>query len=104
LLGSKYATFKLGLLSIGSFYIYPPVILQLSLEGQQQLKEQVLLAVQQEESDSVRSKVCEMAAEVARNLIDEDGNNQWPEFLQFLFQCANAPNPVLKESALRMFT
>lgn len=64
----------------------------------------MLLAVQQEESDSVRSKVCEMAAEVARNLIDEDGNNQWPEFLQFLFQCANAPSSVLKESALRMFT
>ncbi|GFG38740.1 hypothetical protein Cfor_07043, partial [Coptotermes formosanus] len=77
---------------------------KLSPEGQQQLKEQVLLAVQKEESDSVRSKVCEVAAEVARNLIDEDGNNQWPEFLQFLFQCANAPNPVLKESALRMFT
>jgi hypothetical protein len=81
-----------------------PLILQLSPEGQQQLKEQVLLAVQQEESDSIRKKVCDVAAEVARNLIDVDGNNQWPEFLQFLFQCANAPTPVLKESALRMFT
>lgn len=90
--------------SSGSLYTYPTLILQLSPEGQQQLKEQVLLAVQKEESNSVRSKVCEVAAEVARNLIDEDGNNQWPEFLQFLFQCANAPNPVLKESALRMFT
>jgi hypothetical protein len=79
------------------------ITLQLSPEGQQQLKEQVLLAVQQEESDSIRKKVCDVAAEVARNLIDEDGNNQWPEFLQFLFQCANAPTPVLKESALRMF-
>ncbi|KDR17150.1 importin-5 isoform X1 [Zootermopsis nevadensis] len=77
---------------------------KLSPEGQQQLKEQVLLAVQQEESDSIRKKVCDVAAEVARNLLDEDGNNQWPEFLQFLFQCANAPTPVLKESALRMFT
>ncbi|XP_067014129.1 importin-5 [Anabrus simplex] len=72
--------------------------------AQQQLKEQVLLAVQQEQSDSIRKKVCDVAAEVARNLIDDDGNNQWPEFLQFLFQCANSNVLLLKESALRMFT
>jgi hypothetical protein len=40
-----------------------------------------LLAVQKGESTSVRSKVCEVAAEVARNLTDEDGNNQGPKFL-----------------------
>jgi hypothetical protein len=85
-------------------YTQPFINLQLSPEGQQQLKEQVLLAVQREECDSIRKKVCDVAAEVARNLIDEDGNNQWPEFLQFLFQCANSPTPVLKDSALRMFT
>lgn len=43
-------------------------------------------------------------AEVARNLIDDDGNNQWTEILQFLFQCANSPNTQLQESALRVFT
>ncbi|XP_011878216.1 PREDICTED: importin-5 [Vollenhovia emeryi] len=73
-------------------------------EAQVQLKEQILLSVQNEQTDSIRRKVCDVAAEVARNLIDEDGNNQWPEFLQFLFQCANSPLPSLKESALRMFT
>lgn len=73
-------------------------------EAQVQLKEQILLSVQTEQTDTIRRKVCEVAAEVARNLIDEDGNNQWPEFLQFLFQCANGPVPALKESALRMFT
>ncbi|KAK7864488.1 hypothetical protein R5R35_003107 [Gryllus longicercus] len=72
-------------------------------EAQRQLKEQVLVAVQQEQSEGIRKKVCEVAAEVARSLIDDDGNNQWPEFLQFLFECANSPLPVLKESALRMF-
>nr|XP_012150540.1 PREDICTED: importin-5 isoform X2 [Megachile rotundata] len=73
-------------------------------EAQAQLKEQILLSVQNEQTKTIRRKVCEVAAEVARNLIDEDGNNQWPEFLQFLFQCANSPLPALKESALRMFT
>ena len=43
-------------------------------------------------------------AEVARNLIDDDGNNMWPEFLQFLFKLASAPEPEKKESALRMFS
>nr|CAD7590239.1 unnamed protein product [Timema genevievae] len=73
-------------------------------DDQKVLKEQVLLAVQQEQSESIRKKVCDMAAEVARNLIDDDGNNQWPEFLNFLFQCSNSPLPQMKESALRMFT
>ncbi|XP_066591327.1 importin-5 [Prorops nasuta] len=73
-------------------------------EAQVHLKEQILVAVQNEQVDNIRKKLCDVAAEVARNLIDEDGNNQWPEFLQFLFQCANGPVPVLKESALRMFT
>lgn len=76
---------------------------KLPVESQAQLKEQIILAVQQEQSDQMRRKVCEVIAEVARNLIDDDGNNQWPEFLQFMFQCANAPNPQLKESALRIF-
>ncbi|VEN53702.1 unnamed protein product, partial [Callosobruchus maculatus] len=52
-------------------------------EAQAQLKERVLLAVQQlQTTEQLRHKVCEVAAEVARNLIDDDGNNQWPEFLQ----------------------
>lgn len=49
-------------------------------------------------------QVCDVVAEVARDLIDDDGNNQWPEFLQFLFQYASASDPHLKEAALRMFT
>ena len=77
---------------------------QIPPEAQIELKEQILLSVQNEQTDAIRRKVCEVAAEVARNLIDDDGNNQWPEFLQFLFQCANGPVPALKESALRMFT
>lgn len=48
--------------------------------------------------------MCDVASEVARNQLDDDGNNSWPEFLNFLFQCANSPSNDMKDSALRMFT
>lgn len=59
--------------------------------------------MQQNESPNLRRKICEVVAEVVRNLIDDDGNNTWPEFLQFLFQCANSENIQMQESALRIF-
>lgn len=56
---------------------------KLPAESQKALRDQVLLAVQQAQGNiTLRHKFCEVAAEVARNLIDDDGNNQWPEFLQ----------------------
>lgn len=54
----------------------------LSPEQQASLKEQILIGIQLEQSNQLRHKVCDVAAEVARNLIDDEGNNQWPEFLQ----------------------
>ena len=75
----------------------------MSPEAQQQLKTEVINAVQMEHSQTLKKKVCDVAAEVARQLVDEDGNNSWPEFLQFLFQCASSPNASVKESALHMF-
>ncbi|CAB3366645.1 Hypothetical predicted protein [Cloeon dipterum] len=77
---------------------------KLTPEQQGQLKEQILISVQRDQPDGLRRKVCDVVAEVARNMVDEDGNNQWPDFLRFLFDCANSPMPALKESALRMFT
>uniref|UniRef100_A0A1L8DXF0 Putative karyopherin importin beta 3 n=4 Tax=Nyssomyia neivai TaxID=330878 RepID=A0A1L8DXF0_9DIPT len=72
-------------------------------EHQAQLKQQIVALVQQDESPNMRRKICDVAAEVARNLIDDDGNNQWPEFLSFLFQCASTTNSTLHESALQIF-
>ncbi|KAJ6632921.1 Importin-5 [Pseudolycoriella hygida] len=72
-------------------------------ESQAQLKEQLLLAIQQDRYPSVRQKICELIAEVARLLLDDDGNNQWPELLEFLFRCVNSQNVGLQESALRIF-
>lgn len=55
---------------------------KLSDPQKKELKDQILLAIQQDQTEQLRHKVCDVAAEVARNLIDDDGNNQWPEFLQ----------------------
>jgi hypothetical protein len=74
------------------------------VEAQQELKCRVLAMLQFEQSENLRRKSCDVVAEMARNLIDEDGNNTWPEFLQFLFQCVNSQTDFLKEAALRMFT
>lgn len=62
------------------------------------------MGIQSEQSENLRKRMCDIGAELARNLVDDDGNNQWPQFLQFLFQCANSPSSALKDSALRMFT
>ncbi|ALC46856.1 Karybeta3 [Drosophila busckii] len=77
---------------------------ELPVDSKNQLLQQILMAVQQDVTPQLRRKICEVVAEVARNLIDEDGNNQWPDILQFLFQCANSPTPQLQESALRIFS
>uniref|UniRef100_A0A1A9WGS4 TOG domain-containing protein n=1 Tax=Glossina brevipalpis TaxID=37001 RepID=A0A1A9WGS4_9MUSC len=76
---------------------------ELPQESQAQLLQQILLAVQQDVTPGLRRKICEVVSEAARNFMDEYGNNQWPEILQFLFQCANSPSPQLQESALRIF-
>jgi len=73
-------------------------------EQKTQLKNQILLCVQNEPNKGVRRKVADLAAEVARNLTDDDGNNLWPEFLKFLFDCASSTNPEIKECALHMFS
>lgn len=52
----------------------------------------------------MRKKLTELSAELARNLIDDDGNNTWPDFLNFLFTLANSNSVVLKENALLVFS
>lgn len=72
-------------------------------ENRQQFKDNLLLSINNENNDILRRRMCDVASEVARNQLDDDGNNNWPEFLNFLFQCANSPSIEMKDSALRMF-
>jgi hypothetical protein len=52
---------------------------------------------------AMRKKLCEVTAELVRNLIDDDGTNTWPEFLAHLFDLANSPTIPLRENGLILF-
>ncbi|KAJ8393859.1 hypothetical protein AAFF_G00055880 [Aldrovandia affinis] len=67
------------------------------------IKTELLTGIQTEALPNIRKKVCDIAAELSRNLIDDDGNNQWPEILKFLFDSVNSQNVGLRESALHIF-
>ncbi|XP_023934112.1 importin-5 [Bicyclus anynana] len=77
---------------------------KLPIEQQIMLREQLLFTLQMEVTQSLRRKICDVVSELARNHIDDDGVNQWPEFLQFMFNCASAQDPNMKEAGIRMFT
>lgn len=51
----------------------------------------------------MRKKLCDIIGELAHNMIDDEGNNKWPEFLQFLFESACSPTITHKEVALTLF-
>uniref|UniRef100_A0A663EW81 Importin 5 n=1 Tax=Aquila chrysaetos chrysaetos TaxID=223781 RepID=A0A663EW81_AQUCH len=72
------------LLSSAFEEVYPA----LSPDDQTSIKSGLLLIIQLETQSSMRKKICDIVAELARNLIDEDGNNQWPEVLKFLVRYA----------------
>ena len=76
---------------------------QLTPENQVHLKNELLAIIHTETQAGMRRKICEVVSELARQLLDEEGNNLWPEFLRFLFESASNGTPELKESALRMF-
>ncbi|KPP64331.1 importin-5-like [Scleropages formosus] len=75
----------------------------LSPDMQTAIKTELLVGIQTETSPSIRKKVCDIAAELSRNLIDDEGNNQWPEVLKFLFDSVSSQNVDLRESALHIF-
>uniref|UniRef100_A0A8C6Z633 Importin 5 n=1 Tax=Nothoprocta perdicaria TaxID=30464 RepID=A0A8C6Z633_NOTPE len=76
------------LLSSAFEEVYPA----LSPDDQTSIKTGLLLIIQLETQSSMRKKICDIVAELARNLIDEDGNNQWPEVLKFLFDSVSSQN------------
>ncbi|XP_051983041.1 importin-5 [Xyrauchen texanus] len=87
------------LLSSSFEEVYP----SLSVEVQTAVKTELLAGIQSEASANIRKKVCDIAAELARNLIDDDGKNQWPEILKFLFDSVNSQDVALREAALHVF-
>ncbi|KAF5892917.1 importin-5, partial [Clarias magur] len=87
------------LLSSSFEEVYP----SLTVDIQTAVKTELLSSIQLDGSLSIRKKICDVAAELARNLLDDDGNNQWPEILKFLFDSVNSQNVCLREAALHIF-
>lgn len=80
------------------------VVAGLPQESFASIKSDLLKLVKMHPCDpGLKKKICDAASELAKNLIDDDGNNQWPDFLNLLFEFANSAEPALKECALNMF-
>ncbi|KAL5476110.1 hypothetical protein EMCRGX_G026016 [Ephydatia muelleri] len=77
---------------------------EVDIEVLQGCRAELLMAIQAEEHSSIRKKICDAAAELARSSIDDDNQNHWPEVLQFLLQCCNMAHPRLFQSALYMIS
>ncbi|XP_060681846.1 importin-5 [Hemiscyllium ocellatum] len=82
---------------------FDEVFPSLAPDVQNAVKGELLLGIQMEGSSNIRKKTCDIAAELSRNLIDDDGNNQWPEILKFLFESVSSQNVALREAALHIF-
>ncbi|CAF1129300.1 unnamed protein product [Rotaria sordida] len=75
-----------------------------SPDQQMALKKELLARITQlDDDENIRKKICYIVAELARNLMDENDQSQWPEVMEFLFQSANSPHNVLKQSSLIIF-
>uniref|UniRef100_A0A672RPB8 Importin-5-like n=1 Tax=Sinocyclocheilus grahami TaxID=75366 RepID=A0A672RPB8_SINGR len=79
------------LLSSSFEEVYP----SLAIDVQTAIRTELLAGIQSEGSSNIRKKVCDIAAELSRNLIDDDGNNQWPEIL-------NCASPVWLNCPLKV--
>jgi hypothetical protein len=77
---------------------------QLNDQIKNTLKVELLTACQHETDNSIRKKVTDVIAELARFLIDEDETNRWPEVLQFLFEMSSSADVNLREASLNIFT
>ena len=77
---------------------------KLNDEQKAQFKNEMLNLLQSEANRNVRRKIVDLVAETSRSLMDDDGNNLWPEFLQMLFVLAKAPSNELKEASLLLFS
>jgi len=69
---------------------------------QETCKTELLKLLHQEPDDQMRKKVCDCVAELAKRYLDEEGNNQWPDILKFLYECCNSGEDKLKECALHI--
>jgi hypothetical protein len=85
------------------------IFLQLNHPSKTSVRSKLLECYARETSKSVRSKIADAVAEIARQYTDEtipgpDGSRDtWPDLLGALYQASQSPDPALRESAFRIF-
>lgn len=82
---------------------YDEAVAPLAPEMQQNIRDQLLQIMRLEQAATMRTKLGDCAAEMARKLVDDDGNNKWPEILKFMFECVSSNESSMKETALHIF-
>lgn len=86
------------------FTSYEEITKSVDATFMEQLKTHVLVLIQKDNITlRLRKKICDIASEISKNCIDNDGNNQWPDLLNFMFNGANSPNLELRECSLFLF-
>lgn len=65
-------------------------------------KTELLKLLSQEPDEQMRKKVCDSVAELAKRYLDDEGNNQWPDVLKFLYECCSSGEDKMKECALHI--
>lgn len=73
-------------------------------EQQISLRATLLAMLRDGQDDHVRKKLCDVISELSRNSIDDEGNNLWPDIIQFLVDCLNSAHALSQDSALRIFS
>lgn len=69
---------------------------------QETCKTELLKLLSQEPDEQMRKKVCDCVAELAKRYLDDEGNNQWPDVLKFLYECCSSGEDRMKECALHI--
>jgi len=79
---------------------------KLTEESRSQIKSAVLKLVLAEQDEQLSRKICDVAAELARNIVStqlEEGPYPWQELLEFLFACVSSEALNQRLAALYIF-
>ena len=74
----------------------------LTAEVQQTVRNQLLLALENETNNAVRHRLCDVVGELGSYLLLDEKAGKWPELQPKLFQLLSSGNPAQRESGLRV--
>jgi len=76
---------------------------KLTVNQQNDVKNQLLACVTSNSEHFVRKKVSDCISELSRRLADDSGKNNWPEVLKFMFDSISTNDATVKDISLHIF-